>query len=81
MNEQEHATQPAGQAFHTRVYGDTAAEIEIAALEEALTFFGEGTQLEVDKGYHTWKAVTDGDIREAKGKRYHASVCVRAVNR
>jgi hypothetical protein len=67
-----------GRIFRTSVVGDTADEIELAALDEARVFFGDGRQLEV---VHDYQAIPVELIpRHAQsGKKYTAEVCVRTV--
>jgi hypothetical protein len=67
-----------GCIFHTSVVGNTAEEIELAALDEARPFFGEHARLEVVKDYQV-SSVTEGDSRAHLGKKYTAGVRVRTV--
>lgn len=78
-NEQDQHTQPEGRIFHTTVYGDNAAEIEMAALDAAREFFGEGALLQIVDDYQVigvWN-----EEGRASEKKYDSVVRVRAVNR
>jgi hypothetical protein len=71
-------TSSPGRLLHLTAYGDTADEIELAALDQARTFFGPDRQLEVIHDYQvtgTWPE----DKPEAAGKRFTAGIRVRTV--
>ena len=69
---------PAGRIFHASVVGDTAEEIELAALDEARGFFGADARLEVAHDYQV-SSISAGDQRAATGKKYTAGVRIRTV--
>jgi hypothetical protein len=72
--------QPRGRTFNARVAGDTAEEIEFAALDEARKFFGPDVQLEVVKDYSVI-AMVGGHPLDKDGKKYLAGggVQVRTI--
>jgi hypothetical protein len=76
-NETELGGAVKGRTFRDSVYGDSAAEIEIAALSAAQEFFGDGVPLAVVPDYET---VPLGGYAQALcgGKKYAAAVTVRA---
>jgi hypothetical protein len=69
-----------GRVMHVYVWGDTADEVELAALDKAREFFGPDRQLEVVLGYHVW-TIDRSSSPEAQesGKRYSSSIIVRTV--
>jgi len=69
--------QPQGRTLRVRVFGDTADEIEMAALDRAREFFGDGPVLEGVRSYQVMVCVTGNEV--ATGKRYVASVEVRTI--
>lgn len=73
-------TQPAGRTIKVFVFGDTADEIEISALDEARKFFGANVRLEVVRDYEVLTVLPNGFLAgQANGKAWHASVPVRTV--
>jgi hypothetical protein len=65
-----------GRVFDVRCHGDTAPEIEMAALEEAEHAFGPGVALAVVPCYRMfWLSL---DELEITGKRYGAYITVLA---
>jgi hypothetical protein len=67
-----------GRVFQGSFHGDTADEIELAALEEAEHVFGPGVPLAVVPCYQVyWAPVAD---QEVHGKRYSAAITVLAKN-
>jgi hypothetical protein len=75
------ATRPLGRQVRTEVFGDTAAELELAALDDARKFFGTDLQLEIAPGYTAFARGKDTPdaTRNAAGKRYFAAVTVQTV--
>jgi hypothetical protein len=67
-----------GRIFCTTVFGDSAGEIEIAALTAAQAFFGDGVPLEVVQDYMA-SGATPNDQAAHDGKKYAAFVAVRAA--
>ena len=67
-----------GRVMHVYVWGDTAEEIELAALDKAREFFGPDRQLAVIPDYQVSSIGPHGPFRES-GKRYTAGVRVRTV--
>ena len=67
-----------GRTFLASVAGDTAVEIELAALDAARAFFGDGPQLEV---VHDYTVIDTNCIPAFRGcgKEYTAEVPVRTV--
>ena len=81
MNERtDRETQPERRSLSAYVYGDTPDELEMAALDEARSFFGEGPRLEV---VHSYEAVQVRPFHRVPaqfaGKKYQAAVLVRVV--
>jgi hypothetical protein len=81
-------TRPAGRNVNVHVFGDTADEIEMAALDEVRPFFGEDVRLEVVRDYKawriselTWLAAEDAEAvkAQANGKQWEADVTVRTI--
>jgi phytoene dehydrogenase-like protein len=71
---------PRGRSFRALVFGDTAPELEQAALDEARAFFGNGTALRVVPDYEAMLVHPRGALaREADGKKYQAYVSVQAA--
>ena len=69
---------PAGRTFVALVAGDTAEEIELAALDAAREFFGAGPQLEVMRNYKVGP-VGGFSPHAPSGKKYCAEVPVRTI--
>jgi hypothetical protein len=67
-----------GRTINIKVYGDTADELELAALGKAREFFGADRQLTVIPDYLASR-VTPMDAEQADGKQYIAEVRVRTV--
>ena len=81
MNEDTDRRQESpGRIMHVYVWGDTADEIELAALDKAREFFGPDRQLMVNPGYHVWTIdrSSSPEARES-GKRYSSSMIVCTV--
>jgi hypothetical protein len=79
MENIDRETRPAGRSMVVTAFGDNADEIELAALDEVRPFFGAAVQLEVQRDYIA-HAATEGQRRTvAAGKRYTATVSVRAI--
>jgi hypothetical protein len=66
---------PAGRILNVTVFGDTADEIELAALDEARTFFGDSRQLEIVPDYKVSGTIP----HDGTDKKYRAGVNVRTV--
>ena len=64
-----------GRIFCVTVNGDTAGEIEIAALSAAQEFFGDGVPLEVVQDY----LVNGTTTLDQTDKKFRADVRVRAL--
>jgi hypothetical protein len=77
-NELELGGQVKGRIFTVTVYGDTASEIEIAALAAAQPFFGDGVPLEVIQDYMVSRT-TPHEQAKAGDKKYVTWVRVRAL--
>lgn len=70
MNDDTEARQRApGRTINVRVGGDTADEIELAALDAARAFFGDDRQLEVVRDYGVISTVPGGPCAD---KKYYA---------
>ena len=77
---------PAGRDLSLLVFGDTADEIELAAIDKARGFFGDHVHLTVVQGYEVHD---DGDHKApgsdkllfpaSAGKKYRARVIVRTI--
>jgi hypothetical protein len=65
-----------GRIFQVTVYGDTAAEIEVAALTAAQEFFGDGVPLEVVQDYKISGTIPS----DGSDKKYRVGVKVRALH-
>ena len=84
MEGTDRETRPAGRSVNVLVFGNSADEIELAALDKARPFFGEHAQLEVVRN---WSAGTNADAwanteryrERAVGKTYSAHVTVRTI--
>ena len=62
------------------VFGDTADEIELAALDEGRPFFGDSVRLGVVRDYTAHRVLPNGTFGVlAAGKRYQANVTVRTI--
>lgn len=67
-----------GRSIRILVFGDTADEIELYALDEARRVFGADIPLEIERSYQINPVGSHGPlIPQADGKRYSASVRVR----
>lgn len=78
MNEQDQTTRPSGRSITVTVFGDNVAEIELAALDEARSFFGQDLQLEIIHDYHVHPA-RSALGGKASEKKHVANIQVRAV--
>lgn len=79
MEDTGRATVPAGREVQVLTFGNTANEIELAALDEARPFFGEQARLMVVPDYRA-SAVGNGPHKAlAAGGKYQATVTVRAI--
>ena len=68
---------PGGRAVNVTVFGDTAEEIELAALDEARAYFCSDVQLRIVPDYGAQKgSAFPGGTSE---KKYGASVKVETV--
>jgi hypothetical protein len=67
--------QPAGRTISVVVYGNTADEVELAALDEARGFFGADRRLEVVRDYR----VVGTLAVDGTSKKYRAAASVRTV--
>jgi hypothetical protein len=74
--EQDTSQQASGRSFTAFVYGDTANEMELAALDQARAFFGETVQLTIVKDYGVGSAQGHPG---ADGKRYCGAVRVEVT--
>jgi hypothetical protein len=73
-------TRPAGREVEVLVFGDTADELELAALDEARPFFGDAVRLEVVRDYRALAVLPNGVFAaRANGKKYQANVTVRTI--
>jgi len=73
-------TRPAGREVEVLAFGDTADEIELAALDEARPFFGDAARLTVVHGYRAQAVLAGYSLeKQAGGKKYHATVTVRTI--
>jgi hypothetical protein len=80
MNEDVASRQDSpGRTIAVVAFGDTADEIEMAALDEARAFFGD-RRLEVIRDYAVQDAISSIDVDRESGKKYRAQVCVRVVD-
>ena len=66
---------PTGRTLNVIVFGDTADEVELAALDEARTFFGDARQLEIVPDYK----ISDTIPQDGTDKKYRGAVNVRTV--
>jgi hypothetical protein len=83
-NDQDQRVSENGRRIRVTVYGDTADELELAALDEARKFFGEGPLLRIVDDYTAIPVRSSDDpeiVAAAAGKRRRASVLVVAVSR
>ena len=81
MNEDTDRRQESpGRILHVYVCGDTADEIELAALDEARAFFGPDRRLAVIPAYRIG-ATASSTLPEVRGsgKRYVAGIDVRTI--
>lgn len=69
---------PPGRLMNVTVYGDTAEELELAALDQARKFFGSDPRLEVVRDYQV-TGVIPGNHTDANGKLYVAGMRVRTI--
>lgn len=67
--------QSPGRILNVVVFGDTADEIELAALDEARAFFGGSRQLEIVPDYKVSGTIP----QDGTDKNYRAAVNVRTV--
>lgn len=75
----EHTASP-GRILWVVAYGDTADEIEMAALDAAREFFGPDRRLAVIPDYQVSSIGPHSPARDrASGKRYVTSAKVRTV--
>lgn len=65
--------QPKQRSVQVTAYGDTMAEIEMSALDQAREFFGEGWRLRVDPGYMAYPP-SSGARREASASRKYMAL-------
>lgn len=74
-------TDPQRRNVSLLVYGNTAAEIELAALDEARAFFGDDLCLEIVRNYQAYRPLFDGNQAECarRGAQFMATVVVRVV--
>jgi hypothetical protein len=73
-------TRSPGREVSVFVFGDTADEIELAALDEARPFFGHHAQLTVIPAYKAVTVLPNGPYAgQAAGKKYQATVTVRTI--
>ena len=80
MDDTDRETQPAGRVMRALAFGDTATEVELAALDEARVFFGTDLQLRVVSDYMVFPVLPNEALSEqAGGKKYRSSVLVRVV--
>lgn len=77
IRSEEHLETPR-RIFHTTVCGDTAEEIELAALDAAREFFGPAPRLQVVPDYQVC-GVPDNSPHAETGKRYVAGVRVQTI--
>lgn len=81
----ERRTQPAGRELSVLAFGDTMAEIEMAALDEARKFFGDGWRLHIEPSYKVFDVGPPADVFAVKyaeriaGKSYYARLTVLIV--
>jgi hypothetical protein len=66
-----------GRSIEVLAFGDTANELELAALDEARKFFGKDRQLEVVPSYKAFRPIVAQLVERADGKAYYATICVR----
>lgn len=81
MNEQVgQETHPAGRSLRVGAAGDTVAEMEMAALDEARKFFGADVHLMIVADYQAYPPDSSSipALRDS-GKRYCAHMTVRTV--
>lgn len=71
-------TERAGPRYPVLAFGDTAAEIEQAALHDAQPVFGD-TPIHVIPDYLITPVATAGERMEAGGKTLYATVTVQAA--
>lgn len=69
------------RTFLAEAYGDTPEELELAALDEARTFFGNEVRLAIQPDYAVARPQSTGTAAKAaeRGKKYRALVRVRIV--
>jgi hypothetical protein len=66
-----------GRCISMRVFGDTASELEFAALDEARAVFGEDVRLEIEPSYRINPVAGLLDSK-AGGKKYVTTIRVWA---
>jgi hypothetical protein len=73
-------TRPAGREVEVFVFGNTADELELAALDEARPFFGAQVRLAIVPDYRAMTVLVGGSLAaKAAGRKYQATVIVRTV--
>lgn len=79
MNEDTEARQESrGRTINVYVAGNTADEIELAALDEARAVFGADIALEIIRDYAIHGTASSSTLKESV-KKYCASLKVRTV--
>lgn len=66
-----------GRSIEVLAFGNTADELELAALDEARKFFGQDRRLKVVPSYKVFRPIVAQLIERASGKEYYATICVR----
>jgi hypothetical protein len=80
-NDQDQRAGVQGRGIAVRAFGDTANEIEMAAIDEARAVFGEDVRMEIVRNYRINRIDPDSALtKDADGKRYVATVLVRAID-
>jgi hypothetical protein len=73
-------TRPAGREVEVFVFGNTADELELAALDEARPFFGDAVRLIVVPDYRAQTVLADGSyFMQSEGRKFQARVTVRTI--
>ena len=76
----EQSTRPAGRSINVQAFGDSADELELAALDEARTVFGKDMRLEIVRDYLINPVSSATKLFEkAGGKRYVSTIGVRVL--
>lgn len=71
------------RAFVAEVYGDNPEEMELAALDEAVEFFGAERRFAIVPDYAVARPASPGTLKRAEelgGKKYRALIRVRITN-